>query len=189
LPFDLASAFPSDADLFRQELERLLGPVRSEMDRLGACRARLQTLLEGHRDLLPSALFERAAKVEEQFVRVAQPEFRVALLGLLSAGKSSTANAIIEQDEFFPTGATRTTTTVTKKDWNMISIVDTPGLDSIESEADEAKAREEALAADLILFVLSDKAGDLDSIALTWIEEMAKMKKDILFVLNKKRDQ
>jgi predicted GTPase len=188
-PFDLSSAFPSDADLFRQELERLIGPVRSELDRLGALKGRIQDLLERHRDLLPAQLFERSAQVEEQFAKVAQPEFRVALLGLLSAGKSSTANAIIEQDEFFPTGATRTTTTVTKKDWNMISIVDTPGLDSIETQEDEAKAREEATSADLVLFCLSDKAGDLDTVCLDWIKELARMEKDILFILNKKRDQ
>ena len=189
MPFDPATVFPSDAELFRQELERLLGPVRSELDRLGALRVRLAELIESHRDLLPAPILERAAQVEEQFAQVAQPEFRVALLGLLSAGKSSTANAMIEQDEFFPTGATRTTTTVTKKDWNMISIVDTPGLDSIETEADEAKAREEAASADLILFCLSDKSGDLDTVCLDWIKELAGMGKDILFLLNKKRDQ
>lgn len=186
---DLTSAFPSDTDLFSQELERLIGRVRSELDHLGALKVRLKELTESHRELLPVQLVERAAQVEEQFAKVAQPEFRVALLGLLSAGKSSTANALIEQDEFFPTGATRTTTTVTKKEWNMISIVDTPGLDSIETQEDEAKAREEAVSADLILFCLSDKSGDLDAVCRDWIKELAGMGKGILFILNKKRDQ
>ncbi len=173
---------------FRDEIDQLNLLIRNGFDRLGSIKASLWSTLMKYSDLLPSQLVEDFVQLEMSLNEIRESPISVLVAGISKAGKSSTANAIVEEDEFFPTGAVRKTDRVSKKEWNGIVIVDTPGIDSIEDIHDEQVLKKELSKADLVIFLFSDKEGELDRIAESFLVEHLLPSKEVLFLMNKKRD-
>jgi predicted GTPase len=173
---------------FRAEVEHILGTIRNAFDRFDALKTSVWDAVTTHADVIPADLIEDFRMVEKTYAGVKESTLSVLFAGVSKAGKSSTANAIIEQDEFFPTGAVRKTDRVSKKEWNGISIVDSPGIDSIEDARDETVLLQELQLADLVVFLFSDKEGDLDAVTQTFLQNHVVPNKDVVYVINKKRD-
>ena len=173
---------------FRAEIDQIQTLIRKGFDRLDALKADLWSAVSTYRDLLPDDLVDEFSPLEQVYAELKSSPISVLIAGVSKAGKSSTANAIIEHDEFFPTGAVRKTDRVSRKEWNRAAIVDTPGIDSIEDTRDERILRKELAKADLVLFLFSDKEGELDRITSEFLRSKILSSKEVLFVLNKKRD-
>ena len=100
-------------------------------------------------------------------------ELRIVNTGLVSSGKSSLFNVIMDrfQNERFPTGAARTTvegdSELFEKD---VYLVDTPGIDV--KDADDRKAFDVLTGADIILFVHNVKLGELRREEVHWLENI-----------------
>ena len=173
---------------FRAEVEHILDTIRNAFGRFDTLKTSVWDAVTTHADVVPPHLLDDFRMVEKTYSGVKESTLSVLFAGVSKAGKSSTANAIIEEDEFFPTGAVRTTDRVLKKEWNGISIVDTPGIDSIEDEHDEMVLLKELQLADLVVFLFSDKEGDLDAVTEKFLHDHILATKDVVFVINKKRD-
>lgn len=81
--------------------------------------------------------------------------------GLLNGGKSTLFNALIDKDEHFATAAARCTRARQFASLNELELVDTPGLDAELSDTTEAQ--EVYRQSQVILFVHSAMAGELDA--------------------------
>ncbi len=173
---------------FRTEVEQILEKLRSAFTKIDEKKIAVWDAVVSQKDVLPEELVEEFHSVEKTYADIKESTLSVLFAGVSKAGKSSTANAVIEKDEFFPTGAVRKTDRVSKKEWNGISIVDTPGLDSIEDERDEAILMKELQYADLVVFLCSDKEGDFDAVTQSFLREKIIPSKDVVYVMNKKRD-
>jgi predicted GTPase len=173
---------------FRGEVEHVLEAIRIAFCRFDALKMSVWDAVTAHADIIPPALVNDFHMVEKTYAGVKKSTLSVLFAGVSKAGKSSTANAVIEQDEFFLTGAVRKTDRISKKVWNGISIVDTPGIDSIEDVRDEAMLLRELQLADLVVFLFSDKEGDLDAVTQAFLRDHLLAVKDVLYVINKKRD-
>jgi predicted GTPase len=93
--------------------------------------------------------------------RRADKTVRIVNTGMVSSGKSSLFNTLINStDEYFPTGAARTTTRADFFDCNNISYIDTPGID-VRSE-DDALAFSTIMEADIIIMVHNIRTGPLE---------------------------
>ena len=173
---------------FRAEVEHILDTIRNGFSRFDTLKTSVWDAVTTYSDVIPQDFVEDFQMVEKTYAGVKENTLSVLFAGVSKAGKSSTANSIIEQDEFFPTGAVRKTDRVTKKEWNGISIVDTPGIDSIEDTHDETVLLKELQLADLVVFLFSDKEGDLDAVTQKFLREHIIPSKDVVYVINKKRD-
>ncbi len=173
---------------FREEIERFSTLIRERFERLEARKADLWEAVTSCEDLLPAEQVDEFRTVEQTFAELKDSPISVLIAGVTKAGKSSTANALIEEDEFFPTGAVRKTDRISKREWSGILVVDTPGLDSIENVRDERILTREIRKSDLAVFLFSDKEGELDRITQSFLREHLLPTREVLCVLNKKRD-
>jgi len=114
---------------------------------------------------------------------------RIAAFGLVSRGKSAVVNALIGK-KILQTGPINGVTqwpksvrwTPSNKGKVQVELIDTPGLDEIEGEARAEMAREVALSADLILFVV---AGDITRTEYQALCELRQTQKPLILVFNK----
>ena len=114
---------------------------------------------------------------------------RIAAFGLVSRGKSAVVNALIGK-KILQTGPLNGVTqwpksvrwTPSTKGKVQVELIDTPGLDEIEGEARAEMAREVALSADLILFVV---AGDITRTEYQALCELRQTQKPLILVFNK----
>ncbi len=118
-----------------------------------------------------------------------QGVIRIAAFGLVSRGKSAVVNALIGK-KILQTGPLNGVTqwpksvrwTPSTKGKVQVELIDTPGLDEIEGEARAEMAREVALSADLILFVV---AGDITRTEYQALCELRQTQKPLILVFNK----
>ncbi|MBF2065116.1 MAG: DUF697 domain-containing protein [Calothrix sp. C42_A2020_038] len=112
---------------------------------------------------------------------------RIAAFGLVSRGKSSVLNALLGQ-KVLQTGPLNGVTQYPRSirwspsDKVQIELIDTPGLDEISGEIRAQMARDVALQADLILFVVS---GDITRTEYNALLELRKSQKPLILVFNK----
>lgn len=110
---------------------------------------------------------------------------RVAVVGLLKAGKSTFLSAITQQPEFFKSGVIRTTFQNQEHTDRFFSWVDTPGIDDTTTETITALAGIDS--SDIVLFVHNLKQGELDKSELEFIEKCVmkdnKIFEKLVFVL------
>lgn len=97
---------------------------------------------------------------------------RIVNTGMVSSGKSSLFNILIGSldNEYFSTGAARTTTRSNYYDLGNISYIDTPGID-VRTE-DDAMAFSTVLEADIILMIHNIKTGPLNRSESEWLENI-----------------
>jgi GTPase len=128
---------------------------------------------------------------------------QIAVFGMVGRGKSSVLNALLGQN-VFETGPTHgVTRTTTIGQWDVgdaidqnlpdrfspviyrlsqVELIDTPGIDEVDSETREILARRVAKQADLILFVV---AGDITKVEYEALSQLREAGKPMLLVFNK----
>ncbi len=114
---------------------------------------------------------------------------RISTFGLVSCGKSSLINALLEE-EVVATGPLHgVTQSLTVLQWSPlldksinVELIDTPGLDEVAGESRAAMAREIAQKSDLILFVV---AGDITRTEYEALCELRSTQKPLILVFNK----
>ena len=99
---------------------------------------------------------------------------KIVNTGMVSSGKSSLYNILINsnQEEFFPTGAARTTTKSSCYDYKNISYIDTPGID-VRNE-DDALAFSTIIESDIILMIHNVRTGPLNKSEVDWLNRITK---------------
>ena len=98
---------------------------------------------------------------------------RIVNTGMVSSGKSSLYNALINStEEYFPTGAARTTTETNHFDCNNISYIDTPGID-VRSE-DDTLAFNTIMESDIIVMIHNIRTGPLNRSEAEWLENIVR---------------
>ena len=114
---------------------------------------------------------------------------RISTFGLVSCGKSSLINALLEEEAVATGPLHGVTTSLTILHWNPfpedglgVELIDTPGLDEVAGETRAAMAREIAQKSDLILFVL---AGDITNTEYEALCELRNTQKPLILVFNK----
>lgn len=112
-------------------------------------------------------------KYEKIVNRMGVEKVKIVNTGMVSSGKSSLFNSLIDsvEQEYFPTGAAHTTKIADAYDYKNIEFIDTPGID-VRSEAD-ALAFETIMEADIILMVHNIKTGPLNRTEAEWLENIA----------------
>lgn len=114
---------------------------------------------------------------------------RISTFGLVSCGKSSLINALLEEQVVATGPLHGVTQSLTILQWNPlpdeglnVELIDTPGLDEVAGEARAKMAREIAQKSDLILFVI---AGDITKTEYEALSELRSTQKPLILVFNK----
>ena len=113
---------------------------------------------------------------------------RISTFGLVSSGKSSLINALLEEDVVATGPLNGVTQSLAILQWKLpqedlnIELIDTPGLDEVAGEARAAMAREIAQKSDLILFVV---AGDITRTEYEALRDLRSTHKPLILVFNK----
>lgn len=112
-------------------------------------------------ELYIDALEAKCKRLQQQQTETAPPKPSIAAWGLVKAGKSSLLNMLSghAQEEYFATGAVRTTRTNQQLELEHYVLIDTPGL-GIE-QSDSQQAMEGLDLADVVMFVHAPP-GELD---------------------------
>lgn len=113
--------------------------------------------------------------------------FTVTLFGRTKAGKSTIREALTLGDGLsIGKGLQRTTREIKEYEWNLLRIIDTPGIAAYEGDEDTAIAESVIDESDVILFLLTT-----DGIQESEFEQLSKLKslnKPIVILLNVKQD-
>ena len=127
--------------------------------------------------------------LQNAFDKLDSRTIRITTFGLVSCGKSSLINALLEK-EVVATGplhgVTQSLTILHWKplaDWGIdIELIDTPGLDEVAGETRATMARQIAQKSDLILFVV---AGDITRTEYEALRQLRSTRKPLILVFNK----
>ncbi len=130
---------------------------------------------------------ERIAKDSFEQKERTLSDFTISLLGRTKAGKSTLHSILTNQGRaYIGEGKQRTTRFNRVFQWNLMRIIDTPGIGSPEAEgrSDDEIANSVLGESDIICFVIADDAISRD--ILEFIERIASLNKPIAIVLNHK---
>jgi GTP-binding protein Era len=136
------------------------------------------------------------AGLEQALHKLTNQVVQIAVFGLVGRGKSSLLNALVGEPVFVTGplhGVTRDRASVLwqidkeshgvrRLSLGSVELIDTPGIDEINGEAQAKLAVEIASQADLILFVV---AGDMTRVEYNALSELRQASKPILLVFNK----
>jgi len=170
VPSSTTDRAEADCDRARASLQQSLS--RYAADKVGTVSPSLQ----GDLDTLAATL----AKLE-------QNNYRIAVFGLVSRGKSAVLNALVGE-KILETGPLNGVTRFPRSiRWSpdgitQIDLIDTPGLDEIDGDARAEMSAEVVGQADLILFVI---AGDITQLEYQALRELRQAHKPLLLVFNK----
>jgi small GTP-binding protein len=147
-----------------------------------------------HGNYAPSDRLQAAVKTDLQSLqnaleRLDRQAIRISTFGLVSCGKSSLINALLEE-EIVATGPLHgVTQSLTILRWNPslssgldAELIDTPGLDEVTGETRALMAKSIAQKSDLILFVV---AGDITRTEYKALCELRRTQKPLILVFNK----
>jgi GTP-binding protein Era len=133
------------------------------------------------------ALAADYAQVEAMLDKIEHGHIHLAVFGRVSVGKSALLNALLGQAAFEVGVLHGTTTQATASRWqeataNGVHLIDTPGINELSGEQREKLAFDVAGRSDLVLFVVD---GDMTSIEVDAVRELAATQRPLLLVLNK----
>lgn len=120
--------------------------------------------------------------------RLSENVIKLVNTGMVSSGKSSLFNVLVNsEDEFFATGAARTTVSANSFIYKNIEFMDTPGID-VKTE-DDKLAFDTIMEADIIMMLHNIRTGPLNRSEVDWLKMIAdnigdpeKIKKRVVFV-------
>ncbi len=133
------------------------------------------------------ALEPEFRQIESMIAKLEQGELHVAVFGRVSVGKSALLNALLGEPRFTVGVLHGTTVNRESANWQQIAgsgvhLIDTPGINEVDGQTRERMAREVAGRADLVIFVVD---GDLTTIEVSALRELAATRRPMLLVLNK----
>lgn len=117
------------------------------------------------------------------------PDFTISLIGRTKAGKTTLHSILTnEGHDKIGKGLQRTTRYNRIYQWNLLRLIDTPGIGSAEDEGREDERITEGVLgeSDIICFVIADDSIPED--LLDFIGKVAKMNKPIVILLNHKEN-
>lgn len=140
-------------------------------------------------DRLQASVKTDLQSLQNALERLDRQAIRISTFGLVSCGKSSLINALLEE-EVVATGPLHgVTQSLTTLRWNPlpdagieVELIDTPGLDEVSGEARATMAQSIAQKSDLILFVV---AGDITKTEYQALCELRGTQKPLILVFNK----
>lgn len=114
-------------------------------------------------------------------------KIKITNTGMVSSGKSSLYNILIDSDGYFKTGAARTTISANMFDKGDCEFIDTPGID-VDEEDDEI-AYKTVMGSDIIMMIHNIKTGPLQATEVEWLQKIVDniddpeaVKKRLIFV-------
>jgi signal recognition particle receptor subunit beta len=141
----------------------------------------VQTFTEGFRSIHQKV--ER--EVNEKYSST--KSFTITLFGRTKAGKSTLREILTHGDgSTIGKGGQRTTTDVHRYEWNGMTVIDVPGIEAFNGQADEELALKNAIPADLILFLIT--SGSPRKKEAEWLCRLKRMDKPIICICNAKQD-
>ncbi|MCT0200730.1 GTP-binding protein [Synechococcus sp. CS-1325] len=136
-----------------------------------------------------SALAPELVALDRQLKRLVQRRLHLAVFGRVGVGKSSLLNALLGQPRFATDLAHGSTRLQQHEAWDLpfaglagVDLIDTPGIDEVAAPARHRLAARVTLGADLVLFVVE---GDLTSTELEALEQLLRLGKPMLLVVNR----
>ncbi len=149
----------------------------------------LQDLLNDKRvpEQVRQSLAVDYAEVEEMLARMQQGQLHIAVFGRVSVGKSALLNALLGEKKFSTSPLHGETKTTQQGQWQEyesgnIFLIDTPGINEIDGEKREQLAKDVAVRAELVLFVVD---GDLTDTEVQALKTISAQHRPIILVLNK----
>ena len=140
-------------------------------------------------DRLQAAVKTDLQSLQNALERLERQAIRISTFGLVSCGKSSLINALLEEEAVATGPLHGVTQSLTILSWKTRSasgldaeLIDTPGLDEVSGEARALMAREIAQKSDLILFVV---AGDITRTEYQALCQLRSTQKPVILVFNK----
>jgi GTP-binding protein Era len=133
------------------------------------------------------ALAADYAQIESMLEKLEHGRVHLAAFGRVSVGKSALLNALLGEERFGVGVLHGTTTQAQGRDWHEVDahgvhLIDTPGINELSGEQREKLAFEVAARSDLVLFVVD---GDMTSIEVDALRELAATQRPVLLALNK----
>ncbi len=133
------------------------------------------------------ALAPEFQEIEALAEKLEREEIHIALLGRVSTGKSSLGNALLGREVFSTSALHGETRSGQSQPWQTVAashvvLIDTPGIDELDGASRERLAQEVARRADVIIMVCD---GDLTDIEFRALEELARLGRPLLLVMNK----
>ena len=177
-------------------------PKPSQQQRLSSVLKRAQASLrqtikrystdpqKGESTPLQADVQQQLEQVSRDLNKLEQGVLRIAVFGMVSRGKSSVINALVQQD-VLKTGVLHGVTKWPRSVyWDpqpqssnlRVELIDTPGLDEVGGAIRGEMAQDVAQEADLILFVL---AGDITSVEYQALAHLLQQQKPLMIVCNK----
>jgi uncharacterized protein len=169
-PTNQPASVSLDLDRAKASLQQSLS--RYAVSKVGEISPSLQSDLD--------TLAQTLAKLE-------QTNYRIAVFGLVSRGKSAVINALMGE-KVLETGPLNGVTRFPRSiRWSpdgiiQVDLIDTPGLDEIDGESRAQMSAEVVRQADLILFII---AGDVTQLEYQSLCELRQAQKPLLLVFNK----
>jgi tRNA U34 5-carboxymethylaminomethyl modifying GTPase MnmE/TrmE len=116
---------------------------------------------------------------ELQEAKATEHTLRIAVCGLMNAGKSALLNALTGHltDEYFETKAVRSTETVKTFVLGNVTYVDTPGIDA--NDEDDRHAWRGLATADIVLFAHHLGTGTLETVEVEFLKELRRRRPDL----------
>jgi len=149
----------------------------------------LQALLEDTSIPAPvrQALAPEFSEIEALSEKLAREELHIALLGRVSTGKSSLGNALLGEAVFSTSPLHGETRQDQAGRWQAVEaqhveLIDTPGIDELDGEAQASLAEAVARRADVLLMVCE---GDLTDVEYRALQQLAGLGRPVLLVMNK----
>ncbi|HEX8697704.1 MAG TPA: GTPase [Myxococcaceae bacterium] len=171
---------------------RLREAVSSIAERQGLDGSAIEDARQRLRELqakLDATIFSSLAGTRQSLAakRTRLHQFTVTLFGRTMAGKSTIREALTRGDgSTIGKGAQRTTRDVREYEWNLLRIIDTPGIGAYEGDEDRARALSVIDETDVVLFLASSDGIQEES--FKGMQSIRQQNKPVIFVLNVKRD-
>ncbi len=140
-------------------------------------------------DRVQTAVRKDLQSLQSALDKLDRKAIRISTFGLVSCGKSSLINALLEEEVVATGPLNGVTQSLSILRWNplaqeglAVELIDTPGLDEVAGEARATMAREIAQKSDLILFVV---AGDITNTEYQALCDLRNTQKPLILVFNK----